>query len=107
MGSVGFIVTKSPYELGFRTFIDLVRIWEKEDLHVYLISNGAYAAMKKNSYSHTIRKISGTGSVFARKEDLMARGIVQDMLIDGVGVIEGFDRIVVDVMENLEMVFTI
>lgn len=47
MGSVGFLVTKSPSELGFRTFLDLVGIWREDELTVYLISSGVYAAMKK------------------------------------------------------------
>lgn len=107
MGSVGFLVTKSPSELGFRTFLDLVGIWREDELTVYLISSGVYAAMKKNRYSHTIRELSETEAVFARKEDLMARGITRDMLIDGVEILEGFDRIVVDIMEKHQMVFTI
>lgn len=37
----------------------------------------------------------------------MARGITPDMLIDGVEILEGFDRIVVDIMEKHRMVFTI
>ncbi|NLU03970.1 MAG: sulfurtransferase complex subunit TusB [Methanothermobacter sp.] len=106
MGSVGFLVTKSPSELSCKTFLDLVDIWCEEYLKVYLISNGIYAAMEGNRYSHTIRKISRTGNVFARKEDLMARGITREMLIDGVEVLEGLDRVVVDIMENLDMVFT-
>ena len=106
MGSVGFLVTKSPSELSFKTFLDIVDIWCEEYLKVYLISNGIYAAMEGNRYSHTIRDISRTGNVFARKEDLMARGITRDMLIDGVEVLEGLDRVVVDIMENLDMVFT-
>lgn len=106
MGSVGFLVTKSPSELSFKTFLDLLDIWDEDDLKVYLIANGVYAAMEGNRYSHTIRDVSRTGDVFARKEDLMARGITQGMLIDGVGVLEGFDRVVIDIMEDLEMVFT-
>ena len=35
----------------------------------------------------------------------MIEGITQNMPINGVEVVEGFDRIVLDIMEDLEMVF--
>jgi len=49
MGSVGFLVTKTPSELNFKTFLDLLDIWDEEDLKVYMIANGIYAAIERGT----------------------------------------------------------
>jgi len=42
-------VTKTPSELNFKTFLDLLDIWDEEDLKVYMIANGIYAAMERGT----------------------------------------------------------
>lgn len=48
-GICGFSRDKDPSELNFKTFLDLLDIWDEEDLKVYMIANGIYAAMERGT----------------------------------------------------------
>ncbi len=45
---IGFILTKSPSEQGFKTFIDYSKLYVNNDqISIYLLGSGVYCALKK------------------------------------------------------------
>jgi len=56
-----------------------------DETHLYLVGDGVLYVMKGHPREATIRRLLETGcKVYAKKEDLEARGIREDQLVEGV-----------------------
>jgi len=101
---IGFILTKSPSEQGFRTFIDFSKLYINNDqISIYLVGNGVYCARK--SYSNPdLEKLFKYSKVHVSGSDLKARGIEGEQIKDSLIVFSKYDDMVKDVMENFNQV---
>ncbi len=104
---IGIILTKTPAEVGFGTFLRFTSIYlGKEDLSIYLIGNGVFNARKGHLKENQIKKIIKNSNIYAYLDDLKARGIAEDSLIEGINIFESYDELVVDIMENKDQVLS-
>ena len=107
---LGFILTKTPSEEGFRTFLRFLEIYiANEDVSIYLLGNGVYCFIEGQSKSQRLMNIiqeSKAAKVYACLDDLKARGLNDNRLIDYVESFETYDRIVNDIIENMDQVFS-
>ncbi|AXV37629.1 MAG: sulfurtransferase complex subunit TusB [Methanobacteriaceae archaeon] len=104
---IGFILTKTPSEEGFCTFIKFIKVYiDKEDINVYLLTNGVYCAKRKHLHSDLIQKLLKNCRIFAYLPDLTARGISENQLINGIQVIDSYDEIIVDIMEEMDQILS-
>ncbi len=108
---IGFILTKTPSEEGFNTFIKFLKIYiETDDISIFLLGNGVYSFMSNHSKSHTLLSIINDSNriikVYACLDDLKARGISQDKMAKFVDSFVSYDEIVIDIMENLDQVLS-
>jgi len=89
-----YTVNKSPFE---KNSLEAVIKFSGEGASILLIEDGVYGASKGTSAESMI-----TGKFYALKSDLMARGIAEDRVIDGVELVDyaGF----VDLVENTDKV---
>jgi sulfur relay protein TusB/DsrH len=102
--SIVFILTKSPSEQGFQTFMDFAQLYVHNDLiSIYLVGNGVYGA-RKNYQNPDIKRIFKNSKVYVYVADLKARGIEEEQLKEGLMVFHQYDDLVVDVMENFHQV---
>lgn len=101
---IGFILTKSSSEQGFKTFIDFSQLYAGNDnVSIYLVGNGVYCARK--SYSNPdLEMIFENSKVFVHENDLKARGIGTEQIKDGITPFYQYDDMVIDVMENFNQV---
>ena len=108
---VGFILTKTPAEEGFNTFIKFLKIYiGSDEVSIFLLGNGVYSFMAKHSKSQTLfgiikgsnRKIR----VYACLDDIKARGLSEDILAKNVNSFVSYDELVIDIMENLDQVLS-
>jgi tRNA 2-thiouridine synthesizing protein B len=103
---VGFIVTKTPGETGFKTFLNLANLYVGRDgITIYLIGNGVYCARKGHKSGLSI-KIIKNSRVKALRQDLTARGIRDDEILEGVEIMQGYDEMVHEIMEELDQVLS-
>ncbi len=103
---VGFIVTKTPGETGFKTFLNLANLYlGRDEITIYLIGNGVYCA-RKGHKSGLLPKIIKNSRVNALRQDLTARGIRDDQLMEGVEIMGGYDEMVHAIMEELDQVLS-
>lgn len=104
---VGYIVTKTPAENGFNTFMQFLKVYmKKEEVYVYLIGDGVYCARKGHQQSVKIQKIIENGRLYALSEDLEARGISPGQTFPGTEIIPGYPELVVAIMEDMDQVLT-
>lgn len=104
---IGFIVTKTPAESGFKTFVQFLDLYlEKEDVYVYLVGDGVYCARKGHQKSSKIHKIIENGQVYALSEDLQARGISPELTIPGIKILASYQELVVAIMEEMDQILT-
>lgn len=104
---IGFILTKTPAEEGFNTFLEFVSLYlGKERISIYLLGNGVFCARKGHSKQDEIENLIGCAKIYANSSDLMARGISEENLIEGIKSISGYDGLVVDIMENFDQVLS-
>jgi len=104
---IGFIVTKTPLEEGFCTFMKFIDIYiGKEDVNVYLLANGVYTAKNNHLHSDRIRRLLKNCNIIAYLPDLRARGIYKTQLIEGIQLIKNYDDIIIDIMENMDQVLS-
>ncbi|MDI6643859.1 MAG: sulfurtransferase complex subunit TusB [Methanobacteriaceae archaeon] len=104
---IGFIVTKTPLEEGFYTFMKFIDIYVgKDDINVYLLSNGVYSAKSNHLYSERVRKLLKNCNIIAYLPDLEARGISKTQLIEGIQLINNYDDIIIDIMENMDQILS-
>lgn len=97
---IGFILTKSTSEPGFKTFIDFSKLYINNDqISIYLVGNGVYCARKDYSNSD-LEMIFESSTIYVYKNDLKARGIEEEQIKDVLIVFSKYDDMVTDVMEN-------
>lgn len=77
-------VNKSPFE---KSSLASCLGYAKEGHSVLLYEDGVYAAIQGTSVAEKIQAMSGV-KFYALGSDLKARGIAEDKLIDGVGVVD-------------------
>jgi tRNA 2-thiouridine synthesizing protein B len=101
---IGFILTKSPSEQGFRTFIDFSKLYINNDrISIYLVGNGVYCARK--SYSDPdLETLFKSSNVHVSGSDLKARGIEEEMIKEEMIVFSEYDDMIINVMENFNQV---
>lgn len=104
---IGIILTKTPSEIGFKTFLKFASIYAgKDQVSIYLIGNGVFSARKGHLKENEIKKLLENSSICAYLDDLKARGISEEDLIDGINIFESYDELVVDIMENKDQVLS-
>lgn len=108
---IGFILTKTPAEEGYNTFLKFLRFHvDKDDISIYLIGNGVYSFRKGHPKASVIMKLldesDKTSKIFACVDDLKARGIKINSLTKGVKPFDNYDEMVLDVMENMDQVLS-
>lgn len=102
--SVAVILTKSPSEQGFQTFMDFAQLYAHNDqISIYLVGNGVYCA-RKNYQNHDLERLFKNSKVYVYGDDLKARGIEDRQLKEGLMVFHQYDDLVMDVMENFHQV---
>jgi tRNA 2-thiouridine synthesizing protein B len=101
---IGFILTKSPSEQGFMTFIDFSKLYINNDqISIYLVGNGVYCARK--SYSNPdLELLFKSSMVHVSGNDLKARGIEDEHIKEDFVVFSQYDNMVIDVIENFNQV---
>jgi len=103
---VGFIVTKTPGETCFKTFLNLVDLYVgKEGITIYLIGNGVYCARIGHKSGLSI-KIIKNSRVKVMRQDLSARGIEEEQLMEGVESMGSYDEMVHEIMEEFDQVLS-
>lgn len=101
---IGFILTKSPFEQGFQTFMDFAQLYLHNDqISIYLVGNGVYGA-RKNYQNPDLDILFKNSKVYVHGDDLKARGIQEEQVKEGLMVFHLYDDLVVDVMENFHQV---
>ena len=104
---VGFILTKSPSEEGFATFFKFACLYLfKNQISIYLVGNGVYCARKNHVASDKLKKLLQGSKIYAKNNDLEARGIKEENLIEGIIPFCQYDQMVVDVMENFDQILS-
>ena len=108
---VGFILTKTPAEEGFNTFLKFLKIYiGNNNVSIYLLGNGVYCFRKGFSKSETVMDIlkdsNKSFKIFACLDDLKARGIIVNSLIKDVEPFITYDEMVVDIMENTDQILS-
>jgi sulfur relay protein TusB/DsrH len=107
---IGFILTKTPSEEGFNTFLKLLKIYiENDKVSIYLLGNGVYCFIEGYSNSKRlidILKDSKALKVYANIDDMRARGLTGNKLINCVEPFETYDELVKDIMENIDQVLS-
>lgn len=104
---IGFILTKTPAEESFKSFLKFVNLYQgKEEVSIYLLGNGVFCARKGHSNQDEIEKLTKNSKVYAYLDDLMARGIDENNLMDGITVFDSYDNLVIAIMENFDQVLS-
>lgn len=104
---VGIILTKTPSEEGFNTFLRFASIYlGKEELSIYFIGNGVFSARNGHLKENEIKKLIKNSRIFAYSDDLKARGIAEEDLIEGIKPFHSYDDLVIDIMENKNQVLS-
>jgi len=108
---IGFILTKTPSEEGYNTFIKFLKLYiDTDDISIYLIGNGVYNFRVRNNPSKDLMEIINRSKrslkIYSCRDDLNARGIKVETLLEGVVPFENYDIMVVDIMENMDQVQT-
>lgn len=104
---IGIILTKTPVEVGFNTFLKFASLYMgKEKSSIYFIGNGVFSARKGHLKENEIKKLMKNSDGYAYLDDLKARGISKEDLIEGIKIFESYDDLVVDIMENKDQVLS-
>ncbi|MEN6329157.1 MAG: sulfurtransferase complex subunit TusB [Methanobacteriaceae archaeon] len=103
---IGFIVTKTPSENGFKTFLQFLNIYlGKEEIYVYLVGDGVYGA-RKGQQPGELREIIENDHLYALSEDLQARGISPEQIFPGTEIVASYQELVVAIMEEMDQILT-
>jgi len=104
---IGFILTKTPAEESFKSFLKFVNMYTEEDkISVYLLGNGVFCARKGYLNQAEMGKLARNSKVYAYLDDLMARGIDKTDLIDKITIFDSYDHLVIDIMENFDQILS-
>jgi len=102
--SIGVILTKSPSEQGFQTFMDFTQLYIHNDqISIYLVGNGVYGA-RKNYQNPDLGMVFKNSKVYVSGNDLKARGIEDGQVKEGLMMFHQYDDLVIDIMENFDQV---
>ncbi|MGB9936249.1 MAG: DsrH/TusB family sulfur metabolism protein [Methanobacterium sp.] len=104
---IAIILTKTPSETGFNTFLKFAMIYaEKDDLTIYFTGNGVFSAIKGHSREDEIKKLIKISNIHVYVDDMKARGLSKENLMDGMMTFESYDDMIIDIMENKEQVIS-
>ena len=104
---VGIIITKTPAEEGFSTFLKFTSLYMgKEEISIYFIGNGVFSARKGHLKEDEIKKMMKNSLIYAYSDDLKARGISEGDLIEGIETFQSYDVMIIDIMENKDQVLS-
>lgn len=104
---IGFILTKTPAEDGFNTFMEFLNLYlEKEDVKVYLVGNGVYCARQGHQKSRQMRNIIERGQLHALETDLQARGIFPKQTLPGTKIMPSYRELVHAIMEDIDQILS-
>ena len=104
---IGFILTKTPSEKGFNSFLKFTELYQnKNQLSVYLVGNGVYCARKDNMAVDKIKNLLNNSKIYANSDDLKARGIQEEHLLNGVIPFSHYDQMVIDIMESFDQILS-
>lgn len=108
---IGFILTKTPAEEGYNTFIRFLDLFiESDNIIIYLLGNGVYNFRKMHLPSEELMKrLNGSkreSKIFACLDDMKARGINEEMLLGDVVTFESYNELILNLMEKMDQVFT-
>ncbi|WP_414469934.1 DsrH/TusB family sulfur metabolism protein [Methanobacterium sp. ACI-7] len=104
---IAIILTRTPAETGFNTFLKFASIYAgKEELTAYFVGNGIFSAIKGHSKESEIKKLIENSSIYVYLDDMEARGVSKEDLIDGMLIFESYDNIVVNIMENKDQILS-
>ncbi len=104
---IGYILTKTPSEKGFNSFLKFVELYQnKNQLSIYLVGNGVYCARKDNMAFDKIKNLLNDSKIYANSDDLKARGISIENLINGIIQFSHYDQMVIDIMDNFDQVLS-
>ena len=78
-------VNKSPYE---RNTLSTALGYVSSGDSVLLIEDGVYAAMASGSAAASVKEAMASCQVYALREDLAARGVSEDKVVDGVKLVD-------------------
>lgn len=78
-------VNKSAFE---RNALESCLAHTKAGSSVLMIEDGVYGAIKGSRLESTVAQAAKTAKLYVLGPDLAARGIAEDKLIDGVGVVD-------------------
>jgi sulfur relay protein TusB/DsrH len=101
---IGFILTKSPSEQGFKTFVDYSRLYINNDqISIYLVGDGVYCA-RKNYFNPDLESLFKNSTVHVSSNDLKARGIENEQIKDSLNVFSQYESMIINIMENFNHV---
>lgn len=103
---IGFILTKTPSEQGFNAFLKFIDIYQSNQITIYLVGNGVYCARKNNTASERIKELLNDALIYVNSDDLKARGIKTEQLMEGVLKVNNYDKIVIDIMETFDQILS-
>jgi tRNA 2-thiouridine synthesizing protein B len=104
---IGLILTKTPAEEGFQTFIQFANMYQGNDeVTIYMVGNGVFSARKGHLNEDLISNLLENSIIYANSDDLKARGIKEEDLIEGINSIEGYDNLVVNIMEKFDQILS-
>lgn len=108
---IGFILTKTPAEEGYNTFLKFLKFHVgMDDISIYLIGNGVYCFRKGHPKASVVMNLlhesNKTSKIYACLDDLKARGIRIESLKEGVEPFNDYDEMVIDIMENMDQVLS-
>ncbi len=78
-------VNKSPFE---KTSLDVCLSHASAGANVLLIEDGVYAATKGTAVEERVKQALDSVKLFVLGPDLMARGLSEDRVIDGISVVD-------------------
>jgi len=101
------ILTKPSSNQAATTLLKILEHAEK--VWLYACGDGVYSIINASPLSNTIRIIiRKEGFVYASREDMEARGITIDLIIEGVRIPKDFyDQLVTDIMERADRIICI
>jgi len=88
-------VNKSPYE---RNNLESCLTYSKAGSGIILIEDGVYGAISQSGKSELLKAAVSDKKVYVLGPDLKARGLSEDLMIEGVEIVD-YDRFVVLVTE--------
>lgn len=104
---IGFIITKTPQEEGFSSFIKLLTLYgDDNEIHIYLVGNGVYCATHGHIHSDLIQKLTQKNQVRAFEDDILARGLQDKHLISEISTFNDYGELVTDIMENMDQILS-